>query len=137
MEIDSIIKWLKTYPEFVKMFDVSKLDDGGQLIDFAGTTIVSENKFLSGKSVTEYVNDYILQVEKSFVSVLARKKNSEFLTDFQKWVRNQNRLKLIPELGNHGIQKTYVDGQEFVGNDSNREVATYQVMLHIEYKIYE
>ncbi len=137
LEIDSIIDWLKTYPEFVKMFDVSKLNDNGQLIDFVGTTTVSENKFLSGTSISEYANDYILQVEKSFISVLARKQNAEFLTNFQKWVREQSRLDLVPQLGNHGKQNTYVDAQQFVGNDTNREVAIYQVMLHIEYKIYE
>lgn len=134
-EIQAIINWLTTYPRFAKMFDITKASKDGQLIDFKGTTEIDVNKFLRGKSVTTYVNDYILQVEKPFLTMLNRKDNSEFLTDFQKWVRAN--AYACPQLGNHGYQKVFVDAQEFLGSDENKESAMYQVMLHIEYKIFE
>lgn len=135
-DIDSIISWLRSYEKFDKVFDVSKNSEGA-LIDFSGTSEISKVLFKRGKSITKYVNDYILQVEKPFLTILQRKSNAEFLTDLQKWVRQQSKDNLVPLLGNHGNQKTYVDAQQFVGDDANREVATYQVMLHIEYKIFE
>jgi len=117
------------------MFDVTRASKDGQLIDFKGTTELDKTSFFSGKSITTFVNDYILQVDKPFLTMINRKANSEFLVDLQKWVR-ANSLG-CPKLGNHGRQKVYVDAQEFLGNDTNTEIATYQVQLHIEYKIFE
>lgn len=135
-EITNIINWLKTFPDFVKTFDVSR-EGSGQLIDFLGTEIIETITFVRVGYVERRRNDYVLQVQKPFLQLLQRKQNADFLVKLQKWVASQSNAGLVPQLGNHGRQKAWVDAQQYVEMEGNDETALYQVQMHIEYSVYE
>ena len=135
-EIESIIKWLTSYPDFSATFDVSR-EGTGQLIDFLGTEILETNFFVRIGYVERRRNDYILEVRKPFLELLQRKRNADFLSNLQKWVASQSNLGHVPLLGNHGRQKAWVDAQQYVDMDDSDETALYQVQMHIEYSVFE
>ena len=135
-EITQIINWLKTFPDFVKTFDVSR-EGTGQLIDFLGTEIIETVPFVRKGYIERRRNDYVLQVRKPFLAMLQRKQNADFLVRLQKWVAAQSNAGSVPQLGNHGRQKAWVDAQQFVEMEGSDESAIYQVQMHIEYSVYE
>lgn len=133
-EIQDIINWLTTYEGFTSVFDVSK-QGTGQLIDFLGTETLEVIPYVRQGSRRRLRNDYLLNVSKPFLQLAERKDNADFLVAFQKWVDTESFSNRVPELGNHGRQRTWVDAQQFVVNDTDTETAVYQIRLHISYEV--
>lgn len=132
--IQDLIDWLVKYPEFDKVFDVSK-EGTQQLIDFLGTDTVEVRNYVRNGSRRTLRDDYVLQVSRPFLQMIERKENADFLMNFQKWVDQQSNDGKVPLLGNHGRQRTWVDAQQYVENELSTETAIYQVRLHIQYEV--
>lgn len=109
--------------------DFTKSDDTSYGVSQTGSDIVKI--FLDG--ATQNQDNFIFFFRDFSSDEMSRLKNNNFATEFQNWIREQDRLRAYPIKDKHTILSIKASNSLLFDTDKDGKTSLYQIQIQINY----
>lgn len=109
--------------------DSTKSDDTSYGVSQTGSTITK--KYFNG--FTQNQDDFIFFFRDFSSDELSRLKNNNFATEFQNWIREENRLRTYKGRDKHKILSIKANNSLLFDVDKDNKTSLYQIQIQINY----